>query len=466
MFPQFPPGFRFGTSTAAYQIEGAVAEDGRGPSIWDTFTAQPGRIADGTSGAVACDHYHRWEEDVALLKELGAPGYRFSIAWPRIQPTGSGPANAKGLAFYDRLIDALLEAGVQPMVTLYHWDLPQALEDDGGWLNRETIDRFAEYAGIVGDAFADRVEHWIPINEPNVVTTLGYGIGEHAPGKQLYFDSLHVAHHLLLGARPRGDRPARRRRHQHRVRQQPRADLAGQRRRRRRRRLEAVRHDLERDVHRADAARPLPRGPRVHDGRPGAARGHGDDPAAARLLRRQLLQPGQDRGRPGRGRDAVRDARTARLPAHRPGLAGRPRRAARVADHVPRPLPGRAAADHDHRVRLRLLRRAGRQRRGRRPAPDRLPRRPPAGGGDGDPARGRRPRLLHVVADGQLRVGRGPGAAVRPGPRRLRDAAAYSEEVLPLVRRRDRGPARGPAKNGPPPTCNLVRRSSRLVATA
>ena len=199
MFPQFPPGFRFGTSTAAYQIEGAVAEDGRGPSIWDTFTAQPGRIADGTSGEVACDHYHRWEEDVALIKELGAPGYRFSIAWPRIQPTGSGPANAKGLAFYDRLIDALLEAGVQPMVTLYHWDLPQALEDDGGWLNRETIDRFAEYAGIVGDAFADRVEHWVPINEPNVVTSLGYGIGEHAPGKRLLFDALHVAHHLLLG---------------------------------------------------------------------------------------------------------------------------------------------------------------------------------------------------------------------------------------------------------------------------
>ncbi len=199
MFPQLPPGFRFGTSTAAYQIEGAVAEDGRGPSIWDTFCAEPGRISDGTSGEVACDHYHRWEEDVALLKQLGAGDYRFSIAWPRIQPTGSGRPNPKGLAFYDRLLDGLLEAGVQPMATLYHWDLPQALEDDGGWLNRDTIERFAEYAGIVGDAFADRVEHWVPINEPSVVTNLGYGVGTHAPGKALYFDALHVAHHLLLG---------------------------------------------------------------------------------------------------------------------------------------------------------------------------------------------------------------------------------------------------------------------------
>ena len=198
MFPQFPPGFRFGTSTAAYQIEGAVAEDGRGPSIWDTFTAQPGRIADGTSGAVACDHYHRWEEVVALLKQLGAGGYRFSIAWPRIQPTGSGAAEERGLAFYERLVDGLLERDIQPMATLYHWDLPQELEDTGGWLNRDTGDRFAEYAALVGERLSDRVEHWIPINEPNVVTMLGYGNGVHAPGKELMFDALPVAHHLLL----------------------------------------------------------------------------------------------------------------------------------------------------------------------------------------------------------------------------------------------------------------------------
>ena len=198
VFPQLPPGFRFGTTTAAYPIEGAAGEDGKGPSIWDTFTAEPGRIADGTTGEIACDHYHRWPEDVALMKRLGAGGYRFSLSWPRIQPTGAGEANPKGLAFYDRLIDSLLEAGVQPMVTLYHWDLPQALQDDGGWLNRDTIERFAEYAAIVGQAYADRVEHWIPVNEPNVVTMVGHGLGTHAPGRALLFDGLPVAHHLLV----------------------------------------------------------------------------------------------------------------------------------------------------------------------------------------------------------------------------------------------------------------------------
>ncbi len=197
-YPQLPPGFLFGTSTAAYQIEGAVAEDGRCPSVWDTFCAQPGRIVDGSSGAVACDHYHRVDQDVALLERLGAPGYRFSIAWPRIQPTGSGPVNPAGLDFYDRLIDRVLAAGVEPMVTLFHWDLPQTLEDDGGWLNRSTIDRFADYAAIVGEKYADRVGHWVPVNEPNVVTMLGHGVGVHAPGRALFFDSLPVAHHLLL----------------------------------------------------------------------------------------------------------------------------------------------------------------------------------------------------------------------------------------------------------------------------
>ncbi|MGZ4448159.1 MAG: GH1 family beta-glucosidase [Nocardioides sp.] len=196
--PQLPPGFRFGTSTASYQVEGAVHEDGRGPSVWDTFAARPGAIHDGSTGEVACDHYHRFPEDVALMKELGTGGYRFSLSWPRIQPTGSGAPNAKGLDFYDRLIDALLEAGQQPMVTLFHWDLPQALEDDGGWLNRATIDRFAEFASIVGERYADRVEHWIPVNEPNVVMMMGYATGMHAPGRELLFDALPVAHHLLV----------------------------------------------------------------------------------------------------------------------------------------------------------------------------------------------------------------------------------------------------------------------------
>ena len=198
-YPRLPAGFRFGTSTASYQIEGAVDEDGRGPSVWDTFCAEPGRIVDGSTGAVACDHYHRHAEDVALMQRLGAGGYRFSIAWPRIQPTGSGTATEEGLGFYDRLVDALLEAGVAPMVTLFHWDLPQALEDSGGWLSRDAAHRFAEYAAIVGKRLGDRVEQWCPVNEPNVVTMLGYATGRHAPGRTLVMDALPVAHHLLLG---------------------------------------------------------------------------------------------------------------------------------------------------------------------------------------------------------------------------------------------------------------------------
>jgi len=196
--PLLPPGFRFGVSTASYQIEGAATEDGKGPSIWDTFTHLPGRIVDGSTGDVACDHYHRLEEDLDLMTRLGIGGYRFSVSWPRIQPTGSGHVNKAGLDFYDRLVDGLLERDIQPMATLYHWDLPQALEDDGGWLNRDTADRFAEYAGLVGERLWDRVEHWIPVNEPNVVTMLGYARGSHAPGRTLMFDALPVAHHLLL----------------------------------------------------------------------------------------------------------------------------------------------------------------------------------------------------------------------------------------------------------------------------
>ena len=197
--PLLPPGFRFGASTASYQIEGAAAEDGKGPSIWDTFSHQPGTIADGSNGDVACDHYHRLDEDLDLMARLGLGGYRFSISWPRVQPEGSGQANSKGLDFYERLVDGLLARGIQPMATLYHWDLPQALEDEGGWLNRDTVDRFAEYAGLVAERLADRVEHWIPVNEPNVVTMLGYGVGTHAPGRALLFDGLPAAHNLLLG---------------------------------------------------------------------------------------------------------------------------------------------------------------------------------------------------------------------------------------------------------------------------
>ena len=196
--PQLPEGFVFGTSTSAYQVEGAVAEDGRGPSIWDTFSAREGAILDGSDGVVAADHYHRLDEDLALLRRLGARGYRFSISWSRVLPNGRGAPNPLGLAFYDRLIDGLVEAGIEPMVTLYHFDLPQHLEDDGGWLNRSTVDAFAEFAALIGRRYADRVTHWVPVSEPAVASMMGYGLGEHAPGRKLAFDALAVAHHLLL----------------------------------------------------------------------------------------------------------------------------------------------------------------------------------------------------------------------------------------------------------------------------
>ncbi|MFG1919949.1 GH1 family beta-glucosidase [Micromonospora sp. NPDC048898] len=197
--PEFPAGFRWGVSTSAHQIEGASTADGRGPSIWDTFAHSPGRISDGSSGAVACDHYHRHTEDVALLAGLGVSAYRFSIAWPRVRPTGTGPANPAGLDFYDRLVDELLAAGVDPVATLYHWDLPQPLEDVGGWLHRDTAARFAEYADLTAARLGDRVRLWITLNEPFIHMSLGYGMGEHAPGRALLFDAFPVAHHQLLG---------------------------------------------------------------------------------------------------------------------------------------------------------------------------------------------------------------------------------------------------------------------------
>jgi beta-glucosidase len=202
-FPQLPAGFLFGTSTASYQIEGAWDEDGKGLSIWDTFTAVPGVIKDGSTGQVACDHYHRLVGDVGLMKQLGIDGYRFSISWPRVQPDGRGAPNPKGLDFYDRLLDELVAAGIEPMATLYHWDLPQALQTpsaDGvaGWEARETTELFAEYAAICAARLGDRVLKWVPVNEPNVVTLVGHAIGEHAPGRKLGFGALPVAHHLNL----------------------------------------------------------------------------------------------------------------------------------------------------------------------------------------------------------------------------------------------------------------------------
>ncbi|MDA0638041.1 GH1 family beta-glucosidase [Nonomuraea sp. MCN248] len=195
----FPEKFVWGAATAAYQIEGAVKEDGRGQSIWDTFSHSPGNVADGDTGDVACDHYHRYRDDVALMRELGLAAYRFSVAWPRVQPDGRGPANPRGLAFYDRLVDELLEAGIAPYLTLYHWDLPQALEDRGGWTDRDTAFRFADYAAVVHDRLGDRVHDWATLNEPWVAAFLGYGNGVHAPGRRSPADALRAAHHLLVG---------------------------------------------------------------------------------------------------------------------------------------------------------------------------------------------------------------------------------------------------------------------------
>jgi beta-glucosidase len=197
--PQFPAGFAWGAATAAYQIEGAVREDGRGDSVWDTFCRQPGVVRDGHTGDVAADHYHRWPDDVELMSRLGISTYRFSIAWPRVQPQGHGPANDRGLDFYDRLTDALLARCITPMPTLFHWDLPQPLEDQGGWLARDTAYRFADYAALAAERLADRIPLWITLNEPFVVMAYGYALGNHAPGKALMLGALPAAHHQLLG---------------------------------------------------------------------------------------------------------------------------------------------------------------------------------------------------------------------------------------------------------------------------
>lgn len=189
--------FTIGVATAALQIEGDAA--GRGPSAWDVFAAEPGRVLDGSTPAVTADHAHRLEEDIALLTELGVDSYRFSLSWPRIQPTGTGLPRSAGLAFYDRLIDELLGAGIRPMVTLYHWDTPEPLQAAGGWLNRDTAKRLGDFAAIAGGAFGDRVGTWVTINEPATVTLNGYALGVHAPGLELLFDALPAAHHQLLG---------------------------------------------------------------------------------------------------------------------------------------------------------------------------------------------------------------------------------------------------------------------------
>jgi beta-glucosidase len=199
LIDSLPADFRWGVATSAYQIEGAAAEDGRTPSIWDTYCRTPGMVEGGENGDVACDHYHRMPADVALIKSMSVDTYRFSVSWPRVQPGGRGPVNTRGLAFYDRLVDELLGAGVDPWVTLYHWDLPQELEDAGGWPARDTAYRFADYAMHVFDALQDRVRTWTTLNEPWCSAMLGYYEGRQAPGRQNFADAMDAVHHLLLG---------------------------------------------------------------------------------------------------------------------------------------------------------------------------------------------------------------------------------------------------------------------------
>ena len=197
----FSKGFFWGTATASYQIEGAWNEDGKGESIWDRFAHTPGKIKNGDTGDVACDSYHRWRDDIALMQAMNLNSYRFSISWPRIQPSGSGPANSKGIAYYSRLVDALLKAHIRPMVTLYHWDLPQALEDAGGWPNRDLVGRYCDYVQLVTRALGDRVNNWMLFNEPSAFVDVGYLEGTLAPGRQSIVDFLRASHvvNIALG---------------------------------------------------------------------------------------------------------------------------------------------------------------------------------------------------------------------------------------------------------------------------
>ncbi|MGH2473034.1 MAG: GH1 family beta-glucosidase [Candidatus Limnocylindria bacterium] len=202
---RFPTGFLFGTATAAYQIEGGHDADGKGPSIWDAFCRQPGAISTGETGDVACDHYHRWREDTALLRDLRCNAYRLSISWPRVVPTGSGALSEAGLAFYDRLVDELLKNGIRPFVTLYHWDLPQALQERGGWSAPETVLAFGRYADVVARRLGDRVHDWMTLNEPEVAAFAGHYVGVHAPGIRDFGTAVGVSHHLLLAHRTAAD---------------------------------------------------------------------------------------------------------------------------------------------------------------------------------------------------------------------------------------------------------------------
>ncbi len=372
-----PAGFRFGAATAAYQIEGAAREDGRGESIWDRFSHKPGAVVNGDTGDVACDHYHRWAEDLDLMASLGLESYRFSIAWPRVQPDGRGPLNPRGIAFYRRLVEGLLERGIEPIATLYHWDLPQARQEAGGWAARDTAERFAEYAAAMAAELGDVVEGWITHNEPWVVAFLGHVEGRKAPGIRDWPTALTVAHHLLLshglavdalraGAKGAGGDHA-----------QPQPDAAADRRRRRAPRSATTPTRTAGSWTRCCAAPTRPQLVELYERHFGPLPAL--NPEDMDVISRPLDFLGVNYYSPTTVRSAAAvaagggDGRAARSD-DRDGLGRRRRRPARPAAPAARRL--RRPADLDHRERRRVRRRAARRRRGRGPLARRVPGRP------------------------------------------------------------------------------------------
>jgi beta-glucosidase/6-phospho-beta-glucosidase/beta-galactosidase len=442
----FPPGFTWGAATAAYQIEGATDADGRGPSVWDTFSRTPGKVRGGDTGDVACDSYHRYPEDADLLRSLGLSAYRFSVSWPRVFPTGGGQLNQAGLDYYKRLLDTLGEREITAAATLFHWDLPQALQDRGGWADRDTAYRFADYAGVVAEALGDRVKRWITLNEPLVVAHNGHRIGVHAPGLTDDAVAAAVTHHLLLGhglgtAALRAVTPDAEvgiTLNLTPVRVAASANGSAEALERARLVADAVLNGTFLDpvlFGRYPAHAPaelLPPAELIKDGDMETIAAPIDflgvnyyQPEHLRAGDPDNLRRDEDRPLPGIEGGVV---------AHRPG---RPVRAAAAAVQG-RPWP--PAVHHGERLRRRGLRQPG--RRGQRPGADQVPAPAPGGRGPGGPGRGEPGGLLRVVPARQLRVGLRVPEAVRDRVRRLRHPAPDPEGELRLLRaggQRERG---------------------------
>ena len=426
----FPPGFRFGAATAAYQIEGAAHEDGRGDSIWDTFCRLPGVIENGDTGDVACDHYHRWREDLDLMAALGLESYRFSISWPRVQPDGAGALNPAGVRFYRALVEGLLERGIEPAATLYHWDLPQPLQDAGGWANRDTAERFAEYAQHMARELGDLVSTWITHNEPWVATFPGHAQGRFAPGLRDWPTALAVSHHLLLShglavpALPGdvGDHA------------QPVAGVSGGARRRGARRGSTTATSTAGSWTRCCAA-PIPRTcsstSRGSVGPIDAIR-DGD----LEVIARPIAFLGVNYYFPSHAR-ADSDAQ----PLGVSFVPGPPPLTAMGWEIEPRGLHELLVRlDRDYGVPIVITENGAAfddapaaQRRGRGSPARGLSRGPPRRRRPGDRRRRRRPRLLRVVADGQLRVEPRLRQALRDRPRGLRDPATHGQAQRRVV---------------------------------